>query len=276
MLGNAMLKICLGLAILAPGTSAMGDVLDDVKKRGELVIGMEAQYVPYEFFKDGQIVGYDVDILNKFADKLGVKVKLVDTEWNGIIPALLAKKFDAILSGMTITKERSQKLNFAMPYAEATNVILVRANDDSIKTAEDLSGKKVGAQISSAGDKVAKEFQEVLKSKGKAGYSDYKLYDHYPEAYVDLTNGRTDGVVNSLSTLAIVMKEQPGKYKTVRGIQSLKAYFGMAFRKEDTEFLKFANEQFAEMKKNGELAALQIKWFGSTMEAPNEIPTDLP
>ena len=205
-----------------------------------------------------------------------VERRLVDTEWNGIIPALLAKKFDAILSGMTITKERSQKLNFAMPYAEATNVILVRANDDSIKTAEDLSGKKVGAQISSAGDKVAKEFQVVLKAKGKAGYSDYKLYDHYPEAYVDLTNGRTDGVVNSLSTLAIVMKEQPGKYKTVGGIQSLKAYFGMAFRKEDTDFLKFANEQFAEMKKNGELAALQIKWFGSTMEAPNEIPADLP
>jgi polar amino acid transport system substrate-binding protein len=276
MLRNTLLKVGLGLLATVLGSAAMADALDDAKKRGELIIGMEAQYVPYEFFKDGQIIGYDVDILNKFGEKLGVKVKLVDTEWNGIIPALLAKKFDAILSGMTITKERAQKLNFGMPYAEATNVVLVRANDDSIKAAEDLAGKKVGAQISSAGDKVAKEFQEVLKAKGKAGYSDYKLYDHYPEAYVDLTNGRTDGVVNSLSTLAIVMKEQPGKYKTVGGIQNLKAFFGMAFRKEDADFLKFANEQFAEMKKSGELAALQTKWFGSTMETPNEVPADLP
>jgi polar amino acid transport system substrate-binding protein len=72
------------------------------------------------------------------------------------------------------------------------------------------------------------------------------------------------------------MKEQPGKFKFVPGIQSLKAYFGMAFRKEDADFLKFANEQFAEMKKNGELAELQTKWFGQTMETPDAVPAELP
>jgi polar amino acid transport system substrate-binding protein len=241
-----------------------------------MVVGMEVAYVPYEFFKDGQIMGYDVDIANKFAEKLGVKAKFVDTEWNGILPALIAKKFDTILSGMTITKERAEKLNFSMPYAEATNVILIRENDTSIKSAEDISGKRVGAQISSAGDKVAKQFEEALKVKGKSGYSDYKLYDHYPEAYVDLTNNRTDAVVNSLSTLAVVMKEQPGKFRTVGGIQDLKAYFGMAFRKEDSDFLKFVNEQFAELKKSGELTKLQLKWFGSAMETPDEVPANLP
>jgi polar amino acid transport system substrate-binding protein len=257
-------------------SSVHAGTLDDIKKRGEMVVGMEAAYIPYEFFKDGQIIGYDVDIANKFAEKLGVKAKFVDTEWNGILPALIAKKFDTILSGMTITKERAEKLNFSMPYAEATNVILIRENDTSIKTAEDISGKRVGAQISSAGDKVAKEFEIALKAKGKPGYSDYKLYDHYPEAYVDLTNHRTDAVVNSLSTLAVVMKEQPGKFRTVTGIQDLKAYFGMAFRKEDTDFLSFVNEQFAELKKSGELANLQLKWFGSTMETPDEVPANLP
>jgi polar amino acid transport system substrate-binding protein len=263
-------------AIAAMLSGAHAGALDDIKKRGEMVIGMEVAYVPYEFFKDGQIIGYDVDIANKFCEKLGVKAKLVDTEWNGILPALLAKKFDTILSGMTITKERAEKLNFSMPYAEATNVILIRDNDTSIKVAEDIAGKRVGAQLSSAGDKVAKQFEEALKAKGKPGYSDYKLYDHYPEAYVDLTNTRIDAVVNSLSTLAVVMKEQPGKYRTVGGIQDLKAYFGMAFRKEDTDFLQFVNEQFAELKKSGELAKLQVKWFGSTMETPDQVPANLP
>jgi polar amino acid transport system substrate-binding protein len=277
------MKILNGLKVISCATiavamlsSAEAGTLDDIKKRGEMVVGMEVAYVPYEFFKDGQIMGYDVDIANKFAEKLGVKAKFVDTEWNGILPALIAKKFDTILSGMTITKERAEKLNFSMPYAEATNVILIRENDTSIKSAEDISGKRVGAQISSAGDKVAKQFEEALKVKGKSGYSDYKLYDHYPEAYVDLTNNRTDAVVNSLSTLAVVMKEQPGKFRTVGGIQDLKAYFGMAFRKEDSDFLKFVNEQFAELKKSGELTKLQLKWFGSAMETPDEVPANLP
>jgi polar amino acid transport system substrate-binding protein len=278
MLGNLMMKGAVGALTLALSVAATASAgtLDEIKKRGEMVIGMEVAYVPYEFFKDGEVMGYDVDIARQFAEKLGVKVKFVDTEWNGIIPALLAKKFDAIISGMTITKERTEKVNFTMPYAEATNVVLVRADDDTIKSAEDIAGKRVGAQLASAGDKVATEFQEALKAKGKPGFTDYKLYDHYPEAYVDLTNKRIDAVVNSLSTLAVVIKEQPGKYKYVSGIQSIKAYFGMAFRKDDTDFVAFVNEQLGGMKKSGELAKLQEKWFGSTMETPDTIPEVLP
>ncbi len=264
------------LALTVAASAVQADIFDDIKKKGEMVVGMEVAYVPYEFFKDGEVMGYDVDLTRKFAEKLGVKVTFVDTEWAGIIPALLAKKFDVIISGMTITAERAQKVNFSMPYAEATSVVLARADDDSIKTAEDLAGKRVGAQLGSAADKVAKKFEDAIKAKGKPGYSDYKLYDHYPEAYVDLTNKRIDGVVNALSSLQIVIKETPGKYKTVTGVQDIKAYFGMAFRLDDKKMLAFVNEQLGEMKKNGELDKLQIKWFGSTTETPNEVPKELP
>jgi polar amino acid transport system substrate-binding protein len=255
---------------------ARADVMDDIKKRGEMVVGMEVAYVPYEFFKDGEVMGYDVDLARKFADKLGVKLKVVDSEWSGIIPALLAKKFDAIISGMVITDERTKKVGFSMPYGEASNVLLVRLNDDSIKTAEDIAGKRVGTQLGGAADKVAKQFEAALKAKGKPGYSDYKLYDHFPEAYIDLTNNRIDTVIDSLASVAVVIKETPGKYKYVTGIQSLKAYFGMAFRLEDKQMLAFVNEQLGEMKKSGELDKLQIKWFGSAMETPNEVPKELP
>ncbi len=264
------------LALTVAASAVQADIFDDIKKKGEMVVGMEVAYVPYEFFKDGEVMGYDVDLTRRFAEKLGVKVKFVDTEWAGIIPALLANKFDVIISGMTITAERAQKVNFSMPYAEATSVVLARADDDSIKTAEDLAGKRVGAQLGSAADKVAKKFEDAIKAKGKPGYSDYKLYDHYPEAYVDLTNKRIDGVVNALSSLQIVIKETPGKYKTVTGVQDIKAYFGMAFRLDDKKMLAFVNEQLGEMKKNGELDKLQIKWFGSTTETPNEVPKELP
>lgn len=277
MKASALWKAGLCAAGLAFSASvASADVIDDIKKRGEMVIGMEVAYVPYEFFKDGEVMGYDVDIARKFAEKLGVKAKFVDTEWNGIIPALLTKKFDAIISGMTITAERAQKVGFSMPYGEATNVLLVRLNDDSIKTADDLSGKRAGTQLASAGDKVAKDFEASLKAKGKPGYSDYKLYDHFPEAYLDLTNNRIDAVISSLSTLQIVMKDAPGKYKTVDGVQALKAYFGMAFRPADKQLLAFVDEQLLDMKKSGELGKLQVKWFGSTVDTPNEVPKELP
>ncbi len=155
---------------------ARADTLDDVKQRGTLVVGMEAAYVPYEFFKDGKIIGYDPDIIDLMVGKLGVKAQLVDTAWNGIIPALYAKKFDIIVSAMTITKERAEKVLFSMPYADASNVILLRANEDRIKTADDLSGKIIGVQIGSAAAGIIKVFEAKLKAEGKPGYADVKQY----------------------------------------------------------------------------------------------------
>jgi polar amino acid transport system substrate-binding protein len=256
--------------------SARADTLDEVKKRGTLIVGMEAAYVPYEFFKDGKIIGYDPDIIEAFSSKIGAKPQLVDTAWNGIIPALYANKFDIIVSAMTITKERAEKVLFSMPYADASNVILLRADEDRIKTADDLSGKVVGVQIGSAAAGIIKTFEAKLKAEGKPGYADVKQYEHYPEAYQDLLNKRTDAVVNSKSTMLVVMKDAPGKFKMIGGVSDITAYFGMAFRKEDVKFQQFVNDQLAEMKKDGSLSKLQEKWFGATMDTPNTLPAVLP
>ena len=264
----------LSLPAIRPARAA--DTLAEVKKRGTLIVGMEAAYVPYEFFKDGKIIGYDPDIIDVWAPKLGAKPQLVDTAWNGIIPALYANKFDVIISAMTITKERAEKVLFSMPYADASNVILLRANEDKIKTADDLSGKIVGVQIGSAAAGIIKTFEAKLKAAGKPGFADVKQYEHYPEAYQDLLNKRIDAVVNSKSTMLVVMKDAPGKFKMVGGVSDITAYFGMAFRKEDVAFQSFVNEQLAGMKKDGTLSKLQEKWFGSTMETPDKVPEVLP
>ena len=256
--------------------TARADSLEEVKKRGTLIVGMEAAYVPYEFFKDGKIIGYDPDIIDAFAPKLGVKPQLVDTAWNGIIPALYAKKFDVIISAMTITKERAEKVLFSMPYADASNVILLRADEEKIKSADDLSGKIVGVQIGSAAAGIIKTFEAKLKAAGKPGYADVKQYKHYPEAYQDLLNKRVDAVVNSKSTMLVVMKDAPGKFKMIGGVSDITAYFGMAFRKEDTAFQSFVNTELAAMKSDGSLAKLQEKWFGSPTQTPNTLPDVLP
>ncbi len=256
--------------------AARADAMADAKKRGTLIIGMEAAYVPYEYFQDGKIIGYDCDIAAVLCDKLGVKPQFVDTAWAGIIPALYAGKFDCIISGMTITAARAQKVLFSMPYADASNAVLVRAGDSSITTAADLSGKTVGVQLGSAAAVIIQTYAAQLKAEGKPGYAGVKQYDHYPEAYEDLVNKRTDGVVNSISSLMVVMRDAPGQFKIVPGISSIKAYFGMAFRQQDGSLRDFANTVLAGMKSDGSLDTLQKKWFGGTMATPNAIPAVLP
>ena len=255
---------------------ARADTMDEVKKRGTLIVGTEAAYVPYEFFKDGKIIGYDPDITDVMAGNLGVKAQFIDTQWSGIIPALYARKFDCIISGMTITKERTEKVLFSMPYADASNMVLLRADEKAITTADDLSGKTIGVQLGSAAANIIKVFEAKLKAAGKPGYADVKQYEHYPEAYQDLLNKRIDAVVNSRSTMLVVMRDAPGKFKMIPGISDITAYFGMAFRKEDTVLRDYVNAQLLAMKQDGRLTALQQKWFGSTMETPNAVPDLLP
>lgn len=266
----------LAACMLAWPFFAQADTVADIKQHGELVVGMEAAYVPYEYFDDGKIVGYDCDLARMVADKLGVKLRFVDTAWDGIIPALYAGKFDAIISAMTITQARAEKVLFSQPYGDASNMILLRAAGDPVNTAEEMSGHAVGAQIGSAGAQVARDFEAKLKADGKPGYTELKLYDHYPEAYLDLLNHRTDAVVNSLSSLAVVMRDQPNRYRMIGGIQAIKAYFGMAFRKDDTGLQAAANQVLTAMKQDGSLAALQTKWFGAAMPTPDAIPATLP
>lgn len=265
-----------GLFGLGSIRSARADAMADAKKRGTLMIGTEAAYVPYEFFKDGKIVGYDPDIMAIIGPKMGVKTQFIDTAWSGIIPALYAGKFDCIVSAMTITKPRAEKVLFSMPYADASNAILLRAGETGIKTADDLSGKIIGVQLGSAAADIIKTFEAKLKAKGMPGYAGVKQYEHYPEAYQDLLNHRVDAVVNSKSTMMVVMRDAPGKFKMIGGVSDITAYFGMAFRKEDVALRDFVNSQLAEMKKDGTLAKLQMKWFGGTMDTPNQLPKVMP
>jgi polar amino acid transport system substrate-binding protein len=265
-----------GVLGLTPMHAARATAMADAKQRGTLMIGTEAAYVPYEFFKDGKIVGYDPDIMDLVAPRLGVKMQFIDTAWSGIIPALYAGKFDCIVSAMTITQERAEKVLFSMPYADASNVILLRADETRIKTADDLSGKIIGVTLGSAAAGIIKVFETKLKAKGLSGYADVKQYEHYPEAYQDLINQRVDAVVNSRSTMMVVMRDAPGKFKMIGGVSDIVAYFGMAFRKEDGDLRDFMNTRLGQMKQDGTLAKLQEKWFGGTMETPNATPSILP
>jgi polar amino acid transport system substrate-binding protein len=269
---SALLSTTLAALTAFAAAPAQAEALDAIKARGEMVIGMEVAYRPFEYFQNGETVGFDVDILKSMAEALGVKLKTVDTAWAGILPALLERKFDAVLSGMTITADRQKKVNFTQPVAIGSVVFLVRSNDDKIKRAEDVSGRVVATQLGSIGDRVAKQYEAKLVAAGKKGFSSFKLYDAFPEAYLELSNGRIDAVSGALPVLQAVVSERPGRFRIVDGIQDVEAYLGMAIRKEDQALLQFANAHITELKRTGKLEQLQIKWFGAKQAVPDTVP----
>ena len=146
---------------MAAAPFSMADTLDDIKAAGVLRVGMEPGYMPFELTNQkGEIIGFDVDVAKRMAKKLGVKLELVSTAWDGIIPSLMTSKFDVIMSGMTITDERSQVVDFADPYIIIGQTALVRKDlAGEIKSYKDLNNPKykIASKLGTTGEFAAKE-----------------------------------------------------------------------------------------------------------------------
>lgn len=261
---------------LLPGwatAQAAGLSLAQIKASGELRIGCEAAYVPFTFRQEGKIVGYDVDLAELLCKSLGVKPNFIDTAWAGVIPSLYAKKFDVIMSSMSYTKERLERVAFSIPYAEASQALLVRAADAAtIKSGADLNNKTVAVKLGSPGQILQERINAGLKSAGGAGFKELRTFDDHPSAYVALAQNRVDGVLNTLATLAMVLKDAPGKYAIVKGLGS-DNWAGIAARKEDTEVVTWLNTELTRLKADGTLFQLQEKWFGFRMNLADKVPS---
>ena len=252
---------------------AAGKTLADVQASGVLQIGCEATYPPFTFRDNGEIVGYDVDLAALMCASLGVEPEFIDTQWSGVIPALYAGRFDVIMSSMSYRKERLEKVAFSIPYAEAAQALLIRAEDaDEITSIEGLSGKVLGVKLGSPGEMMQPGLDEEIAAAAGEGFSDVKIYDDHPSAYLALSQGSVDGVLNTSSTLGQVMKDRPGAYALVRPVGKLN-WAGIAARKEDPEIVAWMDGELTRLKESGEIYELQEKWFGFKMELSDTIPT---
>ncbi len=253
--------------------SAQAVTLAQIRASGELKIGCEAAYVPFTYRQDGRIVGYDVELAEIFCKALGVKPNFIDTAWAGVIPSLYAKKFDVIMSSMSYTKERLERVAFTVPYAEASQALLVRASDaDKIRAPADLNGRTIAVKLGSPGQILQDRINASLKTAGGAGFKELRTFDDHPSAYVALAQNRVDGVLNTLPTLAMVLKDAPGRYAIVKGMGA-DNWAGIAARKEDTEIVAFLDGELKKLKADGTLARLQEKWFGFRMNLSDTVPT---
>lgn len=266
--------LAAGASLALPQLALAADAvtLAQVKAAGELRIGCEAAYVPFTYRQEGKIVGYDVELAELLCKPLGVKANFIDTAWAGVIPSLYAKKFDVIMSSMSYTKERLERVAFSIPYAEASQALLVRAADaDKIKSVADLNGRVLAVKLGSPGQILQEKIAAGLKAGGAAGFKEVRTFDDHPSAYVALAQNRVDGVLNTLATLAMVLKDAPGKYAIVKGMGA-DNWAGIAARKEDTEIVQYLNAELRRLKADGSLYKLQEKWFGFRMQLADAVP----
>ena len=275
---EAVQTIGFGGAALLAGlrarpAAASGLTLQDIKGSGKLRIGVEAAYVPFTFRKDGKIIGYDIDLADVICEDLGVKPEIIDTAWTGVIPSLYAKKFDMIMTSLSYTAERMQRVGYSIPYAEASQAMLIRASDaGTLKSTDDLVGKVVATKLGTPSELIAKKIEADLKARKGAGFGEVKVFNDDPPRYLSLAQGKVDAVFNTLPTLAIVMKDAAGKFAIVRGIGA-DNWAGLAVRKEDTELVDFLNAEIRKLKANEAIYKLQEKWFGFRMNLPDKLPT---
>ncbi len=165
--------------------------LDKIKEKGKIVLGTAADYPPYEFHKeiDGKdnIVGFDIDIAKAIAADLGVELEIKDMKFEGLLAALIAEDIDFIIAGMVPTEERKKSVDFSVPYYQAEQKLLVKAeNADKVKSVEDLKGKPVGAQKSTIQEEIANTKIEASEVKALGKITDLVL---------ELQNDKIFGIV---------------------------------------------------------------------------------
>lgn len=249
---------------------AAATIVDKIRQRGVVVVGMEASFPPYEYIVSGKIVGFDVDLARWLGKALGVRVQLIDVPMSGAIPGLLVGKYDVLISGITITPERAKRVAFSIPYGEATASFLVLAKGP-YETAKDLVGKKIAVQLGGAGETQALAWTEELTKKYGEGFGEVLRFQTQPDTHLAVDAGRADAAIDSLPSLSLLVAKFPGKYRVIPGLGK-RAYFGIAVRKQDGALKQFIDGQIRALKANGQLSALQKKWLGFASDIPNELP----
>lgn len=226
------------------------DLLEKIQKNGKLVVGMSADYAPYEFHyidENGKDVigGFDVDIANEIANKIGVNLVIQEMDFDALVSALPAGKVDLVISGMNPTEERAKVVDFSEVYYNSKHGILVRVEDaDKYQTFSDLEGAKVGVQLGSTQEKIAKtEIPNV----------NLQQLSNINNLILELKAGKVDAIVMEKPVAEMAVKSNPelavGKpiYEEQTGGNAV----GIA--KNNPQLLAKVNEVITELNESGKM-----------------------
>jgi polar amino acid transport system substrate-binding protein len=229
--------------------------IEQVMKRGVLKVGMST-FVPWAMNdKNGQLVGFEIDVAKRLAADLGVKVEFIPTKWAGIIPALLTGKFDVIIGGMTIQPNRNQKVNFSIPYDYTGQAIVANKQlAAGFKSLDDFNKPEVTLAARLGSSSVAAVKQYIPKAK-------LALFDDESQAYQEVINGKAHAMVGSAPTPAFQALKYPETlFIPIEGTFT-KEPIGFAVRKGDYDTINYFNNWITVVAAEGWLKDIKHYWF---------------
>ena len=216
--------------------------------------GVSATYPPFESIgANNEIVGFDIDLAKALCKQMQAECTFTNHAFDSLIPSLKFRKYDAVISGMDITPERSKQVSFTTPYYENSAVVI--AKKDTYKTFADLKGKRIGMENGTTHQKYIQDQHPEVKTVS---------YDSYQNAFIDLKNGRIDGVFGDTAVVTEWLKDNP-KLAAVGDKVTDKDYFGtglgIAVRQGNTELQQKFNTALEKVKKDGTYETIYNKWF---------------
>lgn len=260
-LRNLIAAPLLAAAMAATGAAAhAADLLDTVKQAGVLKVGLEGTYPPFGYRgNNNQLEGFDVDVAKAVAARLGVKPEFVTTEWSGIIAGLQAGKFDIIVNQVSVTPQRKQVLDFSRPYVYSAAQLIQRKDDKrEFKSLEDLKGKRLGVSLGSNYNELAKSVPGI----------DVRTYPGAPEYLRDLAAQRVDAALNDRLMVQYLIKTANLPLRPGAVVKGGEAEVAIPFRKDNPKFAQAIDRALDELRKDGTLTKLSVKWFGSDVTRP--------
>lgn len=238
---------------IGTGESA-DDLLAQIKERGSIIVAMEGTWAPWTYHdEDDNLVGYDVEVAQNIAEKLGVEVEFIEGAWDGLLAGLDAGRYDIMVNGVGVTEERAEKYNFSTPYAYNKTAVIVRGDYDEISSMEDLKGKKTANTISSTYAAQAEAYGATVTG-----------VDDLNQTIELLLSKRIDATLNAEVVFNDYKKEHPEADVKIATYSDQVEEIAIPIRKGDdtVTLLDAVNNALDEMAKDGTLTELSEKYFG--------------
>ncbi len=251
-----VLMVLLGTLIAGCGskqtsTPAGNNQANSVKKYS---VATEAAFAPFEMrdTEKNDYVGFDMDLIRAIGKVQGFEPEIKDMGFDGIIAAVKTGNVDMAISAITIKPDRQKEVDFSIPYYQSGLAIAVNKDNNTIKSFDDLKGKRIAVQIGTTGADMAKTIPGAT----------IKTFDHVTEAFMEMKNGGADALINDLPVSAYYIKQNGGKdFKLVGDLLSSE-FYGIAIPKDKPELKKMIDEGLMKLKESGEFAKIYEKWFG--------------
>jgi polar amino acid transport system substrate-binding protein len=243
-------KFLLALAAgFAFAVSVNARTLEEIKADGKIVVATEGAFAPFNYFQGAKLTGFEVELAEALAKKMGVKLEWKTISFDALLPGLAQNRWDMVLASFAITDERSKSVTFSNPYYCSGGVIV--AKDPNIKEAKDLAGKVVAVQTGTT-------YMEKLKSM--PGVKEVKNFPRDTDAHLALINGRADAWISDRFLVKSALESNP-KLGLKLGGYLLVEKIAAAVRKDNASLASAINKAIADVMADGTYKALSEKYF---------------